>query len=715
MKIVVSLTTYPARIGTVNQVVESIMRQSLPPDQIVLWLSRMDFPEDVKLPDSLDYAIAGGLRIEYVDEDLKPHKKYYYAVQKFPEDIIITIDDDAIYPCNLIEELYNTYKRFPDCVVATRVRKIGVSENRDLLPYDQWENTMGVVNRPSYMLLPIGLGGVLYPPHCFHRAVLDRNAICALCLKADDVWLKFMELLNHVRVVSTRPIMMRPEYVKGSQETSLWSSNKLREGNDVQINAILRYCNAIAGDGYIENMLYENRNDVMVQDSELGDDIPVRFAAIPKISVILPVCNVADYVEECIASLTKQKFKDVEIICVDDGSTDDSPNVLRRIAAENDRVGVVWTSNHGAGCARNRGLEMARGEYVFFCDPDDFCDVLMLDKLYYRAKRSQCDVVFCGRGIYDDTQKRVTGKKLLPMIGDVVEADAISESIFNTFGYVPWNKIIKRSLLTEHKIRFQDLPRNNDIYFSNAVLAVSKVIGVVNEPLYIYRTHRLGSLQMAIDATPDTNIQAFRATDAFLRKIGKAKGYETSFRRMVWVEAIVRLASFKFRDSAERYYHDLCNMWVEEFDLGRDFEKILQAAYLPAARAVMAKVGYDEFVKADMARRLSRTPPNTNAQLAAEKKKVADRDRRLADAKKKVAERDKRLKIAKGKIKKCEDEVKSLKRSEAYRVGMFVTWPARRAYRMLKCYRENGLKYTLRRLLLGKKHDKKEDENGCQH
>ncbi|MCQ2262531.1 MAG: glycosyltransferase [Bacteroidales bacterium] len=699
------------------------MRQSLPPDRIVLWLSRVDFPEGTELPSNLDYAIAGGLQIEYVEEDLKPHKKYYYAIQKFPEDIIITIDDDAIYPCNLIEELYNTYKRFPDCVVATRVRKMEVSEDRSLLPYEKWVNTVGIINRPSYMLLPIGLGGVLYPPHCFHQEVLDRHAINDLCLRADDIWLKFMELVNHVRVVATRPIMAQPEYVKDSQKVSLWASNQMREGNDAQINAILQYCNAIAGDGYIENLLYENRNDTTVLDSHLNKDIPVRSIVKPKISVVLPICNVVDYIEECITSLIKQKFKDIEIICVDDGSTDDAADILQRIAAEDERVGVVWMSNHGAGVARNRGLELARGEYVFFCDPDDFCDVLMLDKLYYRAKSSQCDVVFCGRCIYDDKQKHVTGKMLLPMIGEVVCSAEISDRIFNTFGYVPWNKIIKRSLLMEHEIRFQDLPRNNDIYFSNAVLVASKTIGIVNEPLYIYRINRLGSLQTAIDITPDTNIQAFRATYAFMQKVGNATSYDVSFRRMVWVEAIVRLASFRFRDSAERYYHDLCDKWVEEFGLGRDLDKTLSAAYLPAARAVMNKTGYDGFVNADMARRQSRMPQSVNALLAAEKKKVADRNkwlenekRKVADRnkwleneKKKVADRDKLLAKKEREIVAINKEVHELKFSEAYRVGMFVTWPARRAYRMIKCYRENGLKYTLRRLVLGKSGEEKNE------
>ena len=722
MKFIVSLTTYPARIGTINQVIESLMRQTFQPDEIVLWLSREDFPEGYVLPANLDYAIDRGLKIRYVDGNLKPHKKYYYALAEYPDDIIVTVDDDAIYPSNLLEELHTFHLKFPTCVVATRVRMIKTTEDRRLCPYLEWNYVTEIVGRPGFGLLPIGLGGVLYPPHVFHKAVQDKQAIVDLCINADDIWLKFMQLLNGVKVVATHPIMMMPEYVKDSQKTSLWSSNKTSDGNDLQIKALVEYCDGIMGEKFIEGLLHEHRDEFLVSEADLGDDIPVRSTVEPRISVVLPVYNVESYIEECIASLQNQRVKDIEIICVDDGSTDGTAEKLRSLSSKDDRIGVVWKTNHGAGVARNVGLEKARGEYVFFCDPDDFCDVLMLDKLYRRAKASDCDVVFCGRRLFDDNQKRFTGAMLFSQFQEAFQVDEISERIFNSFGYVPWNKIVRRSMLMEFGIRFQDLPRNNDIYFSNAVLVASKRIGVVNEPLYAYRTNRGGSLQTAIDTTPDTNIQAFRATYEFMKRCGKTEAYGDSFRRMVWVEAIVRLAAFKTRDAAEDFYSRLCGEWLVEFGLEKDFEAILAAAYLPAARAVVSHVEFNAYLKADEARRLSRMPKDKDALLAIEKKKVADRDKWLANEKKKVADRDKwlaeaknkvvgrdklltdikirlertdaDLRKARGRIGWCEREIAALKASTAYRVGMFITWPARKAWGVVKCFRENGFCYT---------------------
>ena len=710
MKVIVSLTTYPPRIGTINQVVESLMRQTRRPDEIVLWLSREDFPVGYELPKNLEYVISRGLRVEYVEGNIKPHKKYFYALKEHPEDIVVTVDDDAIYPPNLLEELYSFHLRFPECVVATRVRLIKTTDGMRLCPYSEWLNETGCIGRPCYGLLPIGLGGVLYPPHVLHDEVFNKQAILDLCVNADDIWLKFMSLMKGVKVVATHPIMRAPEYVKDSQKTSLWSTNQTSEGNDPQIKALLEHCDGIMGEKFIERLLHEHRDECRVLESGLGADIPVRSTITPRISVVLPVYNVEGYIEECIASLQKQLVKDIEIICVDDGSTDGTAETLKSLAAKDDRIGVIWKTNRGAGVARNAGLEQVRGEYVFFCDPDDFCDVLMLDKLYHRAKTSDCDVVLCGRKLFDDSKKQFTGVMLFSRFEEAFQVDEIADRIFNSFGYVPWNKIVRRSMLMECGIRFQDLPRNNDIYFSNAVLVASKRIGVVNEPLYAYRTNRVGSLQTAIDATPDTNIQAFRATYEFMKRCGKTEVYGDSFRKMVWVETIVRLAAFKTRKAAEDFYSRLCGEWLTEFDLAKGFESILAPAYLPAARAVVSKAEFKDYLMADEARRLSRMLKDKDALLAVERRKVADRDKWLAEAKKKLADRDKWLAETKKKLadrdkwlvaekrelNRYAGEVNALKASTAYSVGMFVTWPARKAWGGVKCLRDNGVKYTLK-------------------
>ena len=119
----------------------------------------------------------------------------------------------------------------------------------------------------------------------------------------------------------------------------------------------------------------------------------------PKVSVIIPVFNVEEYLGECLDSILGQTLREIEVVCVDDGSTDGSAAILDTYAAKDGRVKVLRQPNAGAGAARNAGLAVATGEYLLFCDPDDWCEKrCCLDKVYeclkeyelYRAKREGC-------------------------------------------------------------------------------------------------------------------------------------------------------------------------------------------------------------------------------------------------------------------------------------------------------------------------------------
>lgn len=112
-----------------------------------------------------------------------------------------------------------------------------------------------------------------------------------------------------------------------------------------------------------------------------------------KVSVILPVYNVSDYLRQCMDSIVGQTLKDIEIICVDDGSTDDSLAILKEYEAKDQRVKVIQQANAGAGAARNKGLEIATGEYLSFLDSDDFFEPDMLEKAWSKAHETRAQVV----------------------------------------------------------------------------------------------------------------------------------------------------------------------------------------------------------------------------------------------------------------------------------------------------------------------------------
>ena len=110
-----------------------------------------------------------------------------------------------------------------------------------------------------------------------------------------------------------------------------------------------------------------------------------------KISVIIPVYNVAGYLEECLNHIINQTFSDIEIICINDGSTDESPDILREFAKRDNRIQIINQKNRGLGATRNRGLELSKGDYVYFMDGDDYLELTALEELYELSEKYGLD------------------------------------------------------------------------------------------------------------------------------------------------------------------------------------------------------------------------------------------------------------------------------------------------------------------------------------
>ena len=189
-KVIISFTSYPARIENVHKVVKSLLEQTEKPDEIVLWLSLAEFPKQYgDLPESISCLIGeNGFRIEWVKENLKSHKKYFYVLQN-NENIVITVDDDVYYHKTMVHTLMESYKKHPCAVSARNVHMI-FSESHYLAPYIHWESYVSEYEGCERMdLCAIGVGGVLYPPGCAADYWFDRKMIqegtqdCALHLQ----------------------------------------------------------------------------------------------------------------------------------------------------------------------------------------------------------------------------------------------------------------------------------------------------------------------------------------------------------------------------------------------------------------------------------------------------------------------------------------------------------------------------------------------------
>lgn len=279
---------------------------------------------------------------------------------------------------------------------------------------------------------------------------------------------------------------------------------------------------------------------------------------IPKVSVVLPVYNVARYLSRALESISAQALKELEIIAVDDGSTDGSGAILDEYAKTEPRLKVVHIPNGGAGAARNVGLERARGEYLFFCDPDDWCEPRLLRRLYDRARKTDADIVVAGKTVVDaETEtvvKRVYPPEKWMRSREALEPVVIADRIFKGSWSSPWNKLFRRGFVTENGIRFQNTPRSNDVFFVYTSLARAKRVAYLKCADYCYRENRSGCLSLSKDRHPTASFDAYAAIEKSLREHGLWPTFRKGFLRVYLPWMVKNLQQFRSEASWELCY-----------------------------------------------------------------------------------------------------------------------------------------------------------------
>lgn len=245
--IILSLTSYPARMNKLDVCLKSLLNQVFKPDKVILWLAKAQFPNGLDdLPQSVRAWTHKGLSIEWCDDDLKPHKKYFYAMLKYPESIIITVDDDMCYSPVLVGKLYESYLKHPCAVSCLRAHLIKFNANGTIKRYVDWgmeDNSF--IDTPVFNLLPTGVSGVLYPPHCLPKEAFNIDKIKEVTLMTDDLWLKVMCTANNfptVLVERQGPI----HGISGTQDSAISMFNCFY-GNDTNMQKCLDYCDEIFG------------------------------------------------------------------------------------------------------------------------------------------------------------------------------------------------------------------------------------------------------------------------------------------------------------------------------------------------------------------------------------------------------------------------------------------------------------------------------------
>lgn len=224
-----------------------------------------------------------------------------------------------------------------------------------------------------------------------------------------------------------------------------------------------------------------------------------------KVSIIVPFHNVGNYISKCLSTLIYQTLDDIEIICIDDSSDDDSLDIVKAYAQNDTRIKILHTPGFsGQSTARNIGLEIASGEYIGFVDADDWIELDMFEKMYNAAKNAGSDITMCKAQLYDDKEQTFYtddyySLKVLERFGCSCFSPSDTKDEILKINVVVWNKIYKKDFLQDINAKFQNGFIYEDLPFFFETYLKAKKINIVREDLYYYRQNRTFSTMQNSD------------------------------------------------------------------------------------------------------------------------------------------------------------------------------------------------------------------------
>lgn len=422
-----------------------------------------------------------------------------------------------------------------------------------------------------------------------------------------------------------------------------------------------------------------------------------------KVTVIVPVYNVEKYVEQCLDSIVSQTLKEIEVICINDGSTDKSLSKLLNYQKKDKRICVYNQLNIGVGATRNRGIDMAHGEFVIFMDPDDFYPTPdVLETLYKYAKKYNVKI---SGGSFSDY---INGEIKADYKGTLVDYLFKEDKVYNykdyQFDYGFHRFIYNTQMLRDNKIYFPKLKRFQDPpFFVHAMLCAEQFYGM-KKTVYCYRRNSNAqniSKEKLIDALNGCldNLETSR-------RLGYKKLHSISAQRLflTFVKPIA-----KYFDIKDQEFVDILININKAIDVNLIDKKICNRA----------NTDYIWLIIAEEMRKELDVNNSSNQNSANQTKNFTVDDNYLSN-------QSKLLKLY-GDKHKIEEEILKLKRnlldyystdksskaskntdtdvekSISYKIGRFITWLPRKIRGFFKCWKENGFKYTMKRLFLGKK------------
>lgn len=433
-----------------------------------------------------------------------------------------------------------------------------------------------------------------------------------------------------------------------------------------------------------------------------------------KVSVIIPVYNGEKYLRQCLDSVCMQSLKEIEIICVDDGSTDSSLQILQEYKEKDQRVQVYHQENKYAGAARNLGKEHATGEYLVFWDCDDFFEAEALEKMYVKAAKLQADVCVCSANkYYNDTQKVAysaagyLNMKRVP--GEVFNRETNSDYIMNFTSAVPWNKMFRREFIENIQLDFQPIRNGNDIYFTQCAIVLAERITTVNEGLIYYRLNQADSLFGTLSKSP---LIPFGAWIAVAEKLTELDVFpEKSFVNKVVDSTIFLLRNNKEADAfaqtveflrseglralhiedrdSDFYYtkwhyefvNHLLHDTLDDFRAYLSYQTYLQLTERSAEKTLLAIQTKELKQEVKQLKKADKEQQNQMKELKSEISKVNEN---LLKKEKLLLEKESKIKQLENELKQSENELKKVRNSWSFKIGHMLMWLPGKLKRIFK-------------------------------
>lgn len=349
-QVIVSLTSFPAAIPYAVQAIRSILDGSLLPDRIVLYLDTQKFPGEV-LPPELEALKSECplLEVRFDPAEIRSYKKLVPALRDFPEDVIVTIDDDIQYHRDMLRDLVRLHRQLPDAIIAHRVRKVKLDAPYRAWRKYKWYDFLFKRIHRSHLAMLTGVGGVLYPPHALDEAMLDPKLFMAMAPTNDDVWFWAAAVSKGTYVVPLPNGQRTAKGVGKPAEYALMTAN-LNSENDKNRQAL-------------DNIM------------ERFPTIRQRFmhATAPSISLIVTTYNNPPFLEMVLKSILRQRVYPKEVVIADDGSGEETKRLIERYQ-QAFPVPLIhsWIPDCGfrLSMSRNKALIKATGDYIVMIDGD---------------------------------------------------------------------------------------------------------------------------------------------------------------------------------------------------------------------------------------------------------------------------------------------------------------------------------------------------------